>query len=319
MAEAILNQPQFQDADEARDYLEALRWPTAPICPHCGTVNEKHLKLAEGSKHYRPGLYKCADCYQQFSVTVGTVFERSKIPLNLWLQAVHLMCASKKGISAKQLERMLGVTYKTAWFMAHRIREAMTADPKNLLGGPGSSGIVEADETYWGTAKDAEGIKYPAKTGGGYSPKMNIFSLVERQGEKRSFHVPNVNAANLGPILKAQVSKTARLMTDEGAFYKKPGKHFASHETVNHARSEYARGDVSSNTAESSFAILKRGLVGTFHSVSEQHLQRYANEFDFRWNTRQSLGFNDMQRADQVLHGIYGKRLTYRRLNWVAP
>lgn len=319
MAEAILNQPQFQDADKAREYLEALRWPVAPVCPHCGSVNDKHLKLSEGSKHYRPGLYKCADCYQQFSVTVGTVFERSKIALNVWLQAVHLMCASKKGISAKQLERMLGVTYKTAWFMAHRIREAMTADPKNLLGGPGSSGIVEADETYWGTAKDAEGIKYPAKTGGGYSPKMNIFSLVERQGTKRTFHIPNVNAATLGPILKAQIAKSARLMTDEGAFYKKPGKHFASHETVNHSRKEYARGEVSSNTAESSFAILKRGLVGTFHSVSEQHLQRYANEFDFRWNTRQSLGFNDVVRADQVLHGIAGKRLTYRRLNWVAP
>jgi transposase-like protein len=316
---AILNQPHFQDPDKAREYLEALRWPTAPVCPHCGSVNEKHLKLEGGSKHYRPGLYKCADCYQQFSVTIGTVFERSKIPLNVWLQAVHLMCASKKGISSKQLERMLGVTYKTAWFMAHRIREAMTSDPTNLLGGPGSSGIVEADETYWGTAKDSEGIKYPAKTGGGYSPKMKIFSLIERQGAKRSYHVPNVNVANLAPILKAQVAQSARLMTDEATFYKKPGQHFTSHESVNHSKEEYARGDVTTNTAESSFAILKRGLYGTFHSVSEQHLQRYANEFDFRWNTRQSLGFNDLNRFDAALAGIQGKRLTYRRLNWVAP
>ena len=175
MAKAILNRPQFQDADKAREYLEALRWPNGPVCPHCGTLGN-HLSL-QGPK-YRPGLFKCANCYEQFTVTVGTVFERSKVPLNLWLQATHLMCASKKGISSKQLERMLGVTYKTAWFMSHRIREAMASNPKDLLGGPGSSGIVEADETFWGTAKDEEGVKYPPKTGGGYSPKMKIFSLV---------------------------------------------------------------------------------------------------------------------------------------------
>jgi transposase-like protein len=316
MANATLTQPHFQEADKAREYLEAQVWPNGPVCPHCGVVGEWYVL---SGKSARPGLYKCKACREPFTVTVGTVFERSKIGLHLWLQAVHLMAASKKGISAKQLERMLGVTYKTAWFMAHRIRESMTADPKNLLGGPGSSGIVEADETYWGTAKDAEGIKYPAKTGGGYAPKMKIFSLVERQGEKRTYHVPNVTAATLGPILKAQVAKTARLMMDEAQFYKKTGKHFASHESVNHSKQEYARGDVSSNTAESSFAILKRGLVGTFHSVSEQHRQRYANEFDFRWNTRQSLGFNDTARFQAALSGIAGKRLTYRRLNWVAP
>lgn len=316
MANAILNQPHFQDESKAREYLEALRWPHGPVCPHCGVIGTAY-KL-EGASH-RPGLYKCKDCREQFTVTVGTLFERSKIALNVWLQAVHLMCASKKGISAKQLERMLGVTYKTAWFMSHRIREAMTTNPTNLLGGPGSSGIVEADETYWGTAKAEDGTKYPAKTGGGYSPKMKIFSLVERQGTKRTIHVPTVNAATLGPILKAQVHAQARLMTDEATYYKKPGRYFASHESVNHSKEEYARGDVSSNTAESSFAILKRGLVGTFHSVSEQHLQRYAHEFDFRWNTRQSLGFNDIQRTDEALKGITGKRLTYRRLNWQAP
>ncbi|MGE4240131.1 IS1595 family transposase [Ramlibacter sp.] len=316
MANAIQNQPHFQDADKAREYLEALRWPHGPVCPHCGVIGTAY-KL-EGTKH-RPGLYKCKDCRDQFTVTVGTLFERSKIALNVWLQAVHLMCASKKGISAKQLERMLGVTYKTAWFMSHRIREAMTTNPTNLLGGPGSSGIVEADETYWGTAKDSEGIKYPAKTGGGYSPKMKIFSLVERQGAKRTIHVPNVTGATLGPILKGNVSKSARLMTDEAGHYKKIGRHFASHEAVNHSKEEYVRGDVSSNTAESSFAILKRGLVGTFHSVSEQHLQRYANEFDFRWNNRQSLGVNDIERTDAALKGITGKRLTYRRLNFQAP
>lgn len=315
MAEPIINQPQFKDADKAREYLESLRWPHGPVCPHCGVINRAY-KL-EGKAH-RPGVYKCADCREQFTVTVGTVFERSKIALNVWLQAVHLMCASKKGISAKQLQRMLGVTYKTAWFMCHRIREAMTANPTDLLGGPGSSGIVEADETYWGTAKDAEGVKYPAKTGGGYSPKMKIFSLVERQGAKRTFHVPNVTAATLGPILKSQVAQSARLMTDEATYYKKIGNHFASHESVNHSKEEYVRGDVTSNTAESSFAILKRGLVGTFHSVSEQHLQRYAHEFDFKWNTRTSLGFNDLMRTDEALKGITGKRLTYRRVSWSA-
>jgi transposase-like protein len=306
MAQAILNQPQFQDADKAREYLEAQVWPNGRVCPHCGSIGE-HYVLS--GKSNRPGLYKCADCREPFTVTVGTVFERSKIGLHLWLQAVHLMSASKKGMSAKQLERMLGVTYKTAWFMAHRIREAMKADPARMLGGPGSSGIVEADETYWGAATNEEGIKYPK----GIAPKMKIVSLVERNGDKRSFHVPSVNAATLGPILKAQIAQSARLMTDEAKYYKKAGQHFASHESVNHSKEEYARGDVTSNSAESSFAILKRGLIGTFHSVSEQHLQRYCVEFDFRWNTRQSQGYSDADRATAALKGISGKRLLYKR------
>jgi transposase-like protein len=309
---ANLNQPQFQNAEKAREYLESQVWPNGRVCPHCGVIGEHYVLKGKSS---RPGLYKCADCREPFTVTVGTVFERSKVGLHLWLIAVYLMSASKKGISAKQLERMLGVTYKTAWFMCHRIREAMTANPRDMLGGPGSSGIVEADETFWGNAADDEGTKYPAGVMRGIGHKMKIFSLVERQGEKRSFHVPNVTAATLGPILKAQIAGSARLMTDEGKWYIKPGKNFASHETVNHAKEEYVRGDVTSNTVESSFAILKRGLTGTFHSVSEQHLQRYANEFDFRWNTRQSLGFNDQMRFNVALSGINGKRLTYRRLN----
>ena len=309
---AVLNQPQFQDPDKAREYLEALRWANGVVCPHCGTIGT-HYKL-QGKAH-RPGVYKCVEnrCAEQFTVTVGTVFERSKIGLHIWLQAVHLMSASKKGVSAKQLERMLGVTYKTAWFMAHRIREAMKSDSGSMLGGPGSSGIVEADETYWGVAADKEGIRYPKGTKRGWANKMKVVTLVERDGDKRSFHVPNVNAATLGPILKAQIAKTARLMTDEAIYYKKTGQHFASHETVNHKREEYVRGDVTSNTVESSFAILKRGLIGTFHSVSEQHLQRYCVEFDFRWNTRMSQGYSDTDRANIALKGIAGKRLTYRR------
>jgi transposase-like protein len=307
---SIFNQPQFQDPDKAREYLESIRWANGVTCPHCGSLG-KHLHLV-GSQ-YRPGLYKCADCYEQFTVTVGTVFERSKIGLHLWLQAVHLMCASKKGVSAKQIERLLGVTYKTAWFMCHRIREAMTNKPGGLMGGNG--GAVEVDETFWGSASDAQGNKI--KMGkGGIAHKMKVVSLVDREsGEKRSFHVANVNAATVGPILKAQISQKARLMTDNSLIYthKAVGPYFASHESVNHARAEYARGDVTSNTVESSFAILKRGLYGTFHSVSEKHLQRYANEFDFRWNTRQSQGWNDSMRADAALKGITGKRLTYRR------
>ncbi|MDP2416021.1 MAG: IS1595 family transposase [Hydrogenophaga sp.] len=305
MAEAILNQPHFQDADKAREHLEALRWPHGPVCPHCGSVR-KPLKL-EG-KSYRPGLFKCNDCYEQFTVTVGTVFERSKIALNVWLQAVHLMCASKKGISAKQLERLLGVSYKTAWFMSHRIREAMTSESASPLGGPGSSGIVEADETYWGnTGKQRNGAR-------GYDHKMKIVSLVERDGEKRTYHVANVTAATVRPILKSQIDAKARLMTDEAAVYTKVGREFSGHGVVKHGAKEYARGDINTNTVESSFAILKRGLNGTFHSVSEKHLQRYCAEFDFRWNTRQSQGYSDTDRATEALKGITGKRLTYRRI-----
>lgn len=311
MAQAILNQPYFQEADKAREYLEALRWPHGPVCPHCGSIREEHLKL-EGSKNYRPGLYKCADCYQQFTVTVGTVFERSKIALNVWLQAVHLMCASKKGISAKQLERMLGVTYKTAWFMAHRIREAMTPEYfDGQMGGGG--GAVEVDETYYGNKTDDSGKALPKKKGG--SHKMAVVSLVDRQsGEKRSFHMPTVNKDTVGAVLKTQVAQRTQLMTDESRLYTVTGRRFFKHETVNHSRDEYVRGEVTTNTVESSFALLKRGLHGTFHAVSEKHLQRYLNEFDFRWTNRQSQGVNDVARQQEALKGIAGKRLTYRRI-----
>lgn len=302
MAEPILTQPHFQDADKAREYLEALRWANGVICPHCGVIGA-HYKLQ--GKATRPGVYKCVACSDQFTVTVGTVFERSKIGLHIWLQAVHLMSASKKGISAKQLERMLGVTYKTAWFMAHRIREAMAPDYSqgNNMGGNG--GVVEVDETYWGNSRKARSS---------IADKMKVVSLVERDtGQKRSFHVANVTGATLRPILKSQLSAKAHLMTDEAKFYTVLGREFAQHSKVNHGAKEYARGNVTTNTVESSFAILKRGLIGTFHHVSEKHLQRYATEFDFRWNTRSSQGFQDADRADVALRAIGGKRLTYRR------
>ena len=303
MAESVFNQPHFQDADAARDYLESVRWANGVVCPHCGVI-DKFYKLT-GTAH-RPGLYKCSECREQFSVTVGTVFEASKIKLHIWMQATHMMSASKKGVSAKQLERMLGVSYKTAWFMAHRIREAMNVAPKALLG---LESPVEVDETYWGNVgKQAPGAR-------GYAHKMKIVSLVERNGEKRSYHLANVTAATVTPILKAQIAKDAALMTDESALYTKVGKEFAEHGVTNHSAGEYVdrfRPYIHSNTVESSFALLKRGLHGTFHSVSEQHLQRYVTEFDFRWNNRVALGVNDVQRTAAMLKGIEGKRLTYR-------
>lgn len=304
MANATHTEERFNDADKAREYLEAIRWPDGAVCPHCGGVERN--SLLQGTSH-RAGLYFCGDCRQQFTVTVGTVFERSKIALHKWLYATHLICSSKKGMSSKQLERMLGVTYKTAWFMSHRIREAMTESGGGLLGGNGRA--VEVDETYWGnTGKQASGAR-------GWAHKMKVVSLVERDGKKRSFHVTNVNSETVRPILNAQIDKKSRLMTDETSVYNKAGKEFSSHEKINHSASEYARGDVTTNTVESSFAILKRGLYGTFHSVSEKHLQRYATEFDFRWNHRVKLGVDDVQRTAAALKGIEGKRLTYRPLD----
>lgn len=295
----------FQDDSKAREWLEARLWAHGPVCPHCGSVNT--ATELQGKAH-RPGVYQCNEsaCREQFTVTVGTVFERSKIPLSKWLMAVFLMCSSKKGMSAHQMHRMLGISYKSTWFMAHRIREAMKDGSAGLLGGNG--GAVEADETYWGNVgKQAPGAR-------GYAHKMKVVSLVEREGKKRSFHVANVTAKTVRPILKAQVAAKARLMTDEASVYTKVGREFAEHGIVNHSAGEYARGDITTNTVESSFAILKRGLYGTYHHVSEAHLQRYATEFDFKWNHRVKLGFNDVDRTVAAVKGISGKRLTYRRI-----
>ena len=307
MAKATHTEARYTDEDAAREHLESIRWPNGPVCPHCGGV-ERNSAL--NGKAHRTGLYFCGDCRTQFTVTVGTVFEDSKVPLHKWLYANHLICASKKGISSKQLERVLGVSYKTAWFMSHRLRKAMETGFAGPLGSKG--GAVEIDETYWGnTGKQASGAR-------GFAHKMKIVSLVERDGQKRSFHVANVTAKTVTPILRAQVAKKARLMTDETKVYDQAGKEFASHEKVNHSAGEYSRGDVTTNTVESSFAILKRGLYGTFHSVSEKHLQRYTTEFDFKWNHREKLGFSDADRANAALKGISGKRLTYRRTHQAA-
>lgn len=304
MSTNSLSAPWFHDPDLARQYLESLVWPEGPVCPHCGVIGG-HYELK--GKTTRPGLYKCKDCLQPFTVTVGSLFERSKIPLNKWLMAVYLLCSSKKGMSSHQLHRTLGVTYKTAWFMTHRIREAMK-QPGGLLGTGG--GTVEADETFWGNNKKVKGGK-----GRGYAHKMKVVSLVERGGKVRSFHVSDVKATTLSKILREQIAAEAKLMTDEASMYTKVGREFAEHGVVHHSSREYARGDVHTNTVESSFALLKRGLIGTYHKCGEQHLKRYAVEFDFRYNHRSALGFNDTERAAEALKGITGKRLTYRRVN----
>ncbi len=300
MAAANLLAPHFIDADKAREYLEALRWPHGPICPHCGVVGQ-HYALS--GKAHRPGLWKCKDCRKQFSVTVGTVFSGSKIPLNKWLLAVHLMCASKKAISSHQIHRMLGITYQSAWFMTHRIREAMRDGVGGLLGSGG--GTVEADETFWGNeGKQAKGAR-------GYAHKMKVFSLVERGGSKRSIVVKSTSAKTLRPLMSENVAKDAKIMTDEMGAYRDVSKEFASHDIVTHSKGEYVcEKTIHTNTVESSFSLLKRGLIGTFHHVGEQHLQRYATEFDFRWNARK---VSDTERSDLLLKQVHGKRLTYRR------
>lgn len=303
-----LTNPIFADADKARAHLEATRWPNGPICPHCGVVDEAtHI----GGKAARAGAYQCNACRKQFSVTVGTVFEDSKVPLNKWLLATYLMSASKKGISAHQLHRTLGVTYKTAWFMAHRIREAMNPTDPGPLGGEGKT--VEADVTYVGGKESNKklGKRNPKNIGG--MGKQVVHTLVERNGRARSHHIANISGKTLAPILFTQVHRSSTLMTDTAGGYFRLGKDFARHEMVDHGRDEYVRGDAHSNTVEGYFSVLKRGVYGTFHHVSEAHLGRYLAEFDFRYSNRSALGITDAMRADEALRGIAGKRLTYRR------
>ena len=316
MANNLFNEKRFKDPEAARTYLEGIRWPKGPVCPHCGGMERMHQITGKSA---RPGLYDCGHCRQQFTVTVGTVFERSKISLDKWLFAATLMAASKKGVSSKQIERMVGVTYKTAWFMTHRLREAMKSEG-GLLGGGGS--VVEADETFIGRKPGRK-----MKRGG--SHKNVVFSLVERGGKARSWHVVSTMANTLAPIVAKNVSTDTHLMTDEAGQYLPIGRPFLGHHTVNHSEKEYARGAVSTNTIEGFFSIFKRGVIGTFHHISEQHLQRYLTEFDFRYNHRETrvkdldgkwtkAGFSDAERAAMLLKGISGKRLTYRRINGAA-
>ena len=298
-----LTNPIFQDKNKARKHLESIRWADGRFCPHCGAT--EGTSFVRGKKH-RPGLYYCNSCQKQFTVTVGTVFERSKVPLNKWMLAFHLMASSKKGISAHQLHRMLGVTYKTAWFMAHRIRESMKDDAPEPMGGPGGS--VEADETYFGTKDKYRGKSKAEKKG--LSKKMSVVSLVSG-GKSRTFAVARADALTVRQILVTNVDRATALHTDESRLYVKTDEEFAAHKTIIHARNQYVGPDgETTNHVENYFSVFKRGMRGVYQHCKEKHLQRYLNEFDFRYNARD---IDDVERRDKALAGAEGKRLTYRR------
>jgi transposase-like protein len=306
MSKSDLQNPAFHDDDKAREALEAIRWPNGVICAHCGNLDQDKIAKATG-KAVRPGLYYCAACNGQFTVTIGTVMERSKIPLSKWLLAMHLIASSKKGMSALQLQRMLGVTYKTAWFLCHRIREAMTPGTRGPLGGEGKA--VEADETYIGGKEANKHVGKRNKRNIGGQGKQAVFALVERDGHSHSFHMANVTGETLRPVIMSHVDKKSDLMTDQAGQYYHVGKEFSRHETVNHGKDEYVRGDAHTNTAECRFSLMKRAVFGTHHSISEAHLHRYLTEWDFKWNTRK---VKDGERAALIAKGMEGKRLTYR-------
>ena len=294
-----LTDPIYFDADKAREHLEALHWPTGPVCPHCGCM-DRITRLA--GKSTRKGVYKCNDCTKPFTVTVGTIFEDSKIPLNKWLMAFRLLNGGKKGISANELKRHLGLTYKSAWFMAHRIREAMKDENPDPLGGPDK--VIESDEAFVGGAKKK-------RLSGKVAPKKKVVTLVERDGRARSFHITNVNHTNIRAVLVTSAHRSSHLRTDDARFYNNIGKEFASHETTLHSNREFSRGGGNhSNNAENFFSILKRGVIGTYHHWSEAHIHRYLAEFDFRYSTRT---LTDAERTAEALKGARGKRLTYRQ------
>ena len=312
---ADMTQPHFLDADAAREYVERMRWPNGPICPHCSSTEAYSITPKPGSRT-RKGLHKCKACRKQYTVTVGTIFADSHIPLNKWLLAIHLLCSSKKGISAHQLHRMLGLTYKSAWFMAHRVRYAMAREPLSSK----LRGTVEVDETYvGGKEKGKRGRPGPD------SKKAPVVAMVERslvkgpkgkgrKGKVRSVHVDRVTVKNLRPVLKETIRKGSAIHTDEALVYYHLEDDFPKHSAVNHAQKEYVRREktgvmVTTNTAENYFSILKRGVFGVYQHMSKFHLHRYLSEFDFRYNSRD---VSDADRALMALLGSEGKRLTYR-------
>ena len=307
MSKGVLSNPIFHDAEKAREWLEAQLWKDGPICPKCGTVGEATLMHG---KTTRPGLYQCNACREPFTVTVGTLYERSKVPLNKWLAATHLMMASKKGMSALEIGRLLGLSKKTAWFLCHRIRESLRQTHIEPMGGEGKT--VEIDETYVGGLEKNKHRSKRKHVGTGGAGKEAVFALVERKGQVRSHHVPAVTAKTLRPIIEAQFHGKTFVMTDEGATAKSLGRGFVNHGMVNHSIGEYVRDDIHTNTIESYFSILKRGVVGTYHHVSQQHLKRYLAEFDYRYNEREALGVHDEMRMRKSVQGLVGKRLTYR-------
>jgi transposase-like protein len=296
---SALSASHFNNEDAAFAYVEARLWPTGAVCPHC---NEKKRVGRMGGNATRKGLHKCYACRKQFTVRQGTIFESSHLPLNVWLQAIFLIAASKKGISSNQLHRMLGITLKSAWFLSHRIREAMRNDGLGPM-----CGIVEIDETYIGRKA---GVPVPK---GGIAHKMKVLSLVQRGGEARSIVFDRMNAENIIPVVLKNVAREAHVMTDEHAVYRnaKLGLVFGGHSVVNHQYGEYVRGKAHTNTIEGFFSIFKRGMRGVYQHCAEKHLHRYLAEFDFRYSNRQAVGCNDLERADIMLLGVVGKRLKY--------
>lgn len=320
MASPILSAAHFHNEDAAFEYVESHLWPRGPVCPHCGagadrigTLNARSKpskKHPEGVK--RHGLRKCYACRMEFTVRAGSIFEESHLPLHLWLQAIHLMCSSKKGISTRQIQRLLQCSMKTAWHLTHRIRHAMSdSSEPGPMGGAG--GFVEADETFIGRKAGR------AKKRGGYSHKNAVLSLVERGGEVRSFHIDNVTAKEVGGIVAKNIRRDSTLMTDEGRHYETVGQKFTDHQTVAHTLGEYVRGDAHTNTIEGFFSVFKRGTRGVYQQCDEKHLHRYLAEFDFRYNAREALGVNDQQRTSRAVMGTKGKRLTYRRTDSDEP
>jgi transposase-like protein len=307
MSEFDLSNPAFTDEDKARSVIEASRWPNGVTCPHCGL--SEFVKVL-GGKSMGPGWYHCSQCRQKFTVRTGTLYERSHIPLHKWLLATHLMTASKKGISAHQLFRMLGFgSYRTAWFMAMRIREGMRSGDLAPMGGNGS--IVEIDETFIGRKPDMEAKR-------GTNHKHTVLTLVERGGSARSFHVDGVRKEDVLPIIRANLDRESHVMTDEAARYAQLGDEFAKHDALDHSRSEYGYTDrktgakVNTNTIEGFYSIFKRGMKGVYQHCSEKHLHRYLSEYDFRYSNRSALGIEDAERAQKALKGIEGRRLTYK-------
>lgn len=304
-----LSAKHFHDEDAAIAHVEHSRWPHDDVvCPHCGSLSVHRM-----AGKTQAGMFLCNDCRDKFTCRTGTVMERSHVPLHKWLLAIHLMTSSKKGVSAHQLMRNLGLgSYRTAWFLAHRIREAMIDVDPNATGGAlgGEGKTVEADETFIGGRKTN-------RKSGKTAPKKTVLTLVEGDGRARSFHVANITASELAPIIRKNASRKSELNTDEGAQYIKLGREFAEHRAVDHSRDEYAYKiegkTVTTNHAENFFSIFKRGVTGVYHSISEAHLHRYLAEFDFRYSNRSKLGVEDAERAALALKGIEGKRLTYNQ------
>lgn len=304
-----LTNPIFNDENAARAYFEGVRWPNGPICPHCGVLNE--ATLVKGQSH-RPGMYQCNACLSPFTVTIGSVMESSHVPLHKWALGFRLMASSKKGFSAHQLMRSLGLgSYRTAWFMAHRIREAMNDNDPEPLGGKDKT--VEVDETFIGKPESTfvNGKGWVGKRGTG--TKRKVITLVERGGRSVSVKVEDLTAQTIKTVLGKHVILDSTLNTDEAQHYKAPGKKFAKHEAVNHGSGEYARGETTTNTVEGFFGIFKRGMTGVYQHCGENHLQAYLNEFDFRYSNRTRLGVDDIERTRRAIKGAEGKRLTYKQ------